>query len=49
MQAKGGVGPDANELMDLIDEGLGLARSMENEKAIGFFSDVKRKLGSIGD
>lgn len=49
MLAGPGVGLDADELMGLIDEGLGLARSMEDEEAVEFFTDIKRKLSEGGE
>lgn len=50
LQAQGGAGLDAEELMKLIDEGLSLATSMQNEQATEFFTDLKRQLteGGIG-
>jgi hypothetical protein len=49
MLARAGAGVDAEELMGLVDEGLGLGRSMEDEGAVEFFSGVKRKLSEGGE
>jgi len=48
LQAAPGVGVDVEELAALIEEGLELATSMENEQAIEFFRDNKRKLSEGG-
>ena len=50
LQAQAGAGLDPEELMQLIDEGLSLATSMQNEQATEFFTDLKRQLteGGIG-
>ncbi|MCK4873921.1 MAG: hypothetical protein KAS72_14465 [Phycisphaerales bacterium] len=48
LQAQAGVGLDSEELMKLIDEGFALAKSMEDEKRVAFFGDLKRKLTEGG-
>ena len=40
---------DADELMELIDEGLDLAKSLEEEQAIEYFTDLKHKLSEGGE
>ena len=41
------VGPDVAQLGQLVDEGLALAKSMEDEQALDFFTNIKRKLGEL--
>lgn len=39
---------EVGELAGLVEEGLELATSMENEPAVEFFRGMKRKLGEGG-
>ena len=46
LQVQAGIGVDREEWMVLIEEGLVLARSMEDEQAVGFFTNAKRAVAS---